>query len=88
VRERKLSECVPQFAAWVAELKTAGQNYSQGRAGHHTKLAQARDSAGEGPARDGNPHPALNDEWMGHESIISAAKQCVLCPDHREIFPF
>ena len=49
------------ISAGVAELETTRHDHLEDGAGHNAQLAAPRHGVGEGPARDGDPHPALDD---------------------------
>ena len=67
----KVGEGATQVTGGVAELKSPTQDYSEGGSGNDTKLAEARYSTRQWPARYRNAHSALNDLWLRHGQKIS-----------------
>ena len=53
------------FSARIAELQPPRQYDIEGRARHDAEMAEAGYRAGEAPARDSDPHAALNDHRIG-----------------------
>ena len=58
---RKAGQRAPQVAGKIAELQAAGELHVERRARDHAERAARRHGARQAPARDADPHAALND---------------------------
>ncbi len=61
---RKAGQRAAQVAARIPELQAAGELHVERRARNHAERAPGRDGARQTPARDADPHAALNDFRM------------------------
>jgi hypothetical protein len=56
-------QCAVYVAPRIAVLELPRNDHIERCAGNNTKLAQPGNRACQLPARDGEPHPALDDSW-------------------------